>query len=109
MHQDEPVLLYVSFFELHSPYTEPRDDQYNENDVDLPANHAYDRFDDQPLRVRYLPETNQRPENKWRDIISEYRGLVSLVDTHAGRILDAISSAEIADERVQCTPAITGR
>jgi len=103
-HRDEPFVLHVMFLEPHDPYTSPRDDQYDPSAVELPPNFEHDGLDDQPLRYRFAREAirrgiSRRPPDRmetpptaadWREVISNYWGLVSLVDTHAGRILDAL-------------------
>jgi arylsulfatase A-like enzyme len=97
-HRDEPFILFVSFLEPHPPYSGPRDEQYNSDDVSLPRNFDHAEFDDQPLRVRYFREANRRPEAEWREIAARYWGLASLVDTHAGRILDALSEEGLTEQ-----------
>lgn len=113
-HRDEPFVLHVMFLEPHDPYTSPRDDQYDPADVDLPPNFDHDGLEDQPLRYRFareairrgisrrLPDTMETPptEDDWRDVISRYWGLVSLVDTHVGRILDTLDSQGLTDETI---------
>ena len=104
-HRDDPFVLHVMFLEPHDPYASPRDDQYAPEDVPLPPNFEHDGFDDQPLRYRFARETIRRgiyrrpPDpmgvpptgDDWRTVISNYWGLVSLVDTHVGRIMDTLS------------------
>jgi arylsulfatase A-like enzyme len=113
-HRDEPFLLHVMFLEPHDPYTGPRDDQYDPADVPLPPNFDHDGLDDQPLRYRFareairrgisrrLPDTMGTPpsEADWREVISNYWGLVSLVDTHAGRVFDALDAEGLADDTI---------
>jgi arylsulfatase A-like enzyme len=112
---EEPFVLFVSFLEPHSPFTGPRDDQYDPEDVVLPANFDHDGFDDQPLRARLIRtgittgavgHSGQsilgRPptEDGWRRLIANYWGLVSLIDTHAGTIVDALDANGVADQTV---------
>jgi arylsulfatase A-like enzyme len=113
-HRDEPFVLHVMFLEPHDPYTSPRDDQYDPTDVELPPNFDHDGLDDHPLRYRFAreairrgisrrsPDTMDTPptEDDWRDVIARYWGLVSLVDTHVGRILDALDSEGLTDETI---------
>jgi arylsulfatase A-like enzyme len=113
-HADESFVLHVMFLEPHDPYTSPRDDQYAPADVDLPPNFDHDGLDEQPLRYRFgrevirrgvsrqAPDTMGVPptEDDWREVISNYWGLVSLVDTHTGRILDALDDMGVADETI---------
>lgn len=112
-HHDEPFILYVMFLEPHPPYTSPRDNQYDPDEVTLRDNVEHDNFDEQVDRVRFVREIIQRgvsgpsdiigtppTEEGWRKLISNYWGLVSLVDTHVGRILDAIDDAGLDDDTI---------
>lgn len=113
-HRDEPFLLHVMFLEPHDPYTSPRDDQYDPADVPLPPNFDHDGLDDQPFRYRFAREAirrgvSRRPPDRmgtppseadWREVISNYWGLVSLVDTHAGRIFDALDAEGLTDDTI---------
>ncbi len=113
-HQDEPFILHVMFLEPHQPYTSPRDDQYDREEIPLPENLEHDGFADQPLDVRFARESLRRgvdfraghvlgedpgPE-EWRELVARYWGLVSLVDTHVGRILDTLSDCGLAEETI---------
>jgi len=112
-HREEPFLLYVMFLEPHNPYTSPRDDQYDPGDVELRDNVEHDNFDEQVDRVRFVREVIQRgvsgpsdiigtpsTEDGWRQLISNYWGLVSLVDTHVGTILDTIDDAGLDEDTI---------
>ncbi|MGC9318577.1 MAG: sulfatase-like hydrolase/transferase [Armatimonadota bacterium] len=106
---DEPFLLYVNFLEPHMPFFGPRDDQYDPAHVALPDNFDAVPGPDTPLKVRLLYEHFRhkgisglplRTEGDWRQLIANYWGLCSLVDTHVGTILDALDAAGRADETI---------
>jgi arylsulfatase A-like enzyme len=113
-NRDKPFILYVMFLEPHQPYTSPRDDQYDPSDVELPANYEHANFDAQPTKVRLSREAVQRgiynpppelfdgepTEEEWRQLISNYWGLVSLVDTFTGDILRTVESCGIEDRTI---------
>lgn len=115
-NKDQPFILYMMFLEPHQPYTGPRDDQYDPSDVPLPENFEHDGLDDQPARIRYFREAVKHPgttahpasdwfsepptEEEWREVISNYWGLVSLVDTHVGRVLDELDEQGLTDESI---------
>jgi len=112
-HRDERFLLSVMFLEPHFPYTGPRDDQYEPADVPLPENFDHDGFADQSDFIRerreaWLDDPENYPLSKrappikkeWRELISNYWGLVSLVDTHVGRILDTLRECGLEDETI---------
>jgi len=113
-HEDDPFILHVMFLEPHPPYTSPRDSQYNPTDVKLPPNFDHEGFDDQPLRIRLMREAirhgsiNRQPsywngepsESDWRQLISQYWGLASLVDTQVGTILETLSDCGVTDNTI---------
>ncbi len=108
-HQDQPFILYANFLEPHMPFFGPRDDQYDITDVSLPAN-----FDDlpteaQPLKTRLLQRhyyehghsgLELKTESQWRRMIANYWGLCSLVDTHAGAILDTLEECGLRENTI---------
>jgi arylsulfatase A-like enzyme len=116
-HSDEPFLLSVSFLEPHPPFDSPRTDQYDPEDVPLPPNFKHNGFDDQCTYIQTRREAindgkgdsldgvhtglGENPtESDWRDLISRYWGLVSLVDTHVGRILRTLSACGLNDRTI---------
>ena len=113
-HRDEPFVLHVMFLEPHDPYASPRDDQYDPDEVPLPPNNDHAGMAEQPLRYRFAREVirrgiSRRPpdemgeppsEDDWREVISRYWGLVSLVDTHVGRILDELDETGLVDDTI---------
>jgi len=113
-HRDEPFILHVMFLEPHQPYTSPRDDQYDPDEVPLPDNFEHDGLTDQPLDVRFARESLRQGVDfrashilgddpgpgEWRELVSRYWGLVSLVDTHVGRILDTVEECGLVDETI---------
>jgi len=112
-HRDEPFILHVMFLEPHGPFNSPRDDRYDPDDVELPPNFDHDGLEEQPLKARLgraLLEENgllalaesdgTASEEMFRTFISNYWGLVSLVDTYTGTILDELEEQGLADETV---------
>lgn len=101
-HEDQPFILYVAPLPPHSPYTGPRDDQYDPADVPIPPNFDHDGFDDQSLKHRLSRDASSigGGEAEWKELISRYWGLVSMVDTHVGRVLDALDDRDLAEDTV---------
>lgn len=111
-NRDRPFILYLNFLEPHMPFFGPYDGMYRPEDVDLPENFDSPPGPDSPIRSRYLARYYRdhgfadregkhrtlRTEWEWRYLISRYWGLVSLVDTHVGRILDTLAELGL-DER----------
>jgi arylsulfatase A-like enzyme len=84
-HRNQSFILYIASLPPHSPYTGPRDNQYDPNEISLPRNFDQDGFEEQSLRHRATRVANaHRSESDWQDVISRYFRLVSLVDTHVG-------------------------
>ncbi len=95
-HRDEPWVLYVNFLEPHMPYHSARDHQYNPADIPLPENFEAEAHSLREKLKRadwyangYGGQRLQTPDD-WRELTARYWGLVSLVDTYVGRILDAL-------------------
>jgi arylsulfatase A-like enzyme len=108
-NRDRPFLLYVNFLEPHMPFFGPRDSQYDPARVRLPANFRHELSTDQPLKARLYARGYRerghsglelRTEADWRRMIANYWGLVSLVDTHAGTILDELEDSRLADRTI---------
>jgi len=111
-NRDRPFILYLNFLEPHMPFFGPYDGMYRPEDVDLPENFDFPPGPDSPIKSRYLARYYRdhgfadregehrtlRTEWEWRYLISRYWGLVSLVDTHVGRILDTLAELGL-DER----------
>ena len=105
----KPFALYVNFLEPHMPFFGPRDDQYDPNSIDLPVNHEAMPDDSYPQKYvekssRMVPDgfpaQSERTEADWRKVRARYYGLCSLVDTHAGKILDKLKESGQWDNTV---------
>ncbi|HDS74929.1 MAG TPA: hypothetical protein ENN56_05230 [Firmicutes bacterium] len=105
----KPFLLYVNFLEPHTPFFGPRNNQYPPEDVLIPPNFGNPPNAKQPLRqrinARQLLEEGHSDlplvtEADWRKIIARYWGLCSQVDTHVGRILDALAETGLDESTI---------
>jgi len=108
-NRDNPFILYVNFLEPHMPFYGPRDGQHNPEGIPLPPNFNASPAANQPFKtqvLRYLFEkrgTSGLPlktEEDWKKLISNYWGLVSLVDTYTGRILGALDENGVAENTI---------
>ncbi len=109
-NQDDPFVLYVNFLEPHMPFFSPRDDQYSPDHITLPDNFGDNLDENAPRRLRRTAEKFKnsgygidRPlatEEQWRRLIARYWGMCSLVDTHAGKILDTLTECGLDDNTV---------
>ena len=94
-NEGRPWMLAVNFLEPHAPNQSPRDEQYDPDDVYLPDNFDAVPTDEQPAFVRAHQKDRMLPgidrdTRYWREYTARYWGLNSLVDTHAGRIFQAL-------------------
>ena len=98
--KDRRWCLFVNFLEPHMPFFGPRDGQYDPTEITLPANFDKPPAADQPLKTRLFQRhycekghggRPLRTDDDWRDLISKYWGLCSLVDTHVGTILRTLA------------------
>ena len=104
-----PWMLCVNFLEPHMPFYSCRDGQYDPAEVDLPASFDHELGDDVPLKLRlfakqYFDNGHSglplKGEADWRRMIANYWGLVSLVDTHVGAILDELRRTSQWDDTI---------
>jgi arylsulfatase A-like enzyme len=108
-HAHEPFALFVNFLEPHMPFTGPRDGQYRPSDIDLPGNFDDPPTQEQPLKTRIFQQSyyerghgglSLRTEADWRKLISNYWGLCSLVDTHAGTMIEALRECGVYNDTI---------
>ena len=107
--RDRPWVLYVNFLEPHMPFHSCRDNQYDRREVVLPADFDPEAGPVFTLRQKLAAHRYRtggfegdglRTEKDWRDLIARYWGLCSLVDTHVGRILDALADCGLDDRTI---------
>ncbi len=99
-HVDEPFILYANFFEPHMPFSGPLDDYYNWKDIQLPANFKESPGNDFPYKASVFSKLYQHKyqnENEWKQLISRYYGLVTMVDRQVGRIIQALEENNLLD------------
>jgi arylsulfatase A-like enzyme len=108
-NKDRPFILYVNFFEPHMPFFGPRDDQYDPAAIPLPANFNDLPDGDNPFKTRLFQQhyyinghsgQELKTEADWRRMIAHYWGLCSLVDTHAGTILNTLDECGLSDNTI---------
>ncbi len=104
-NRNYPFLVYLNFLEPHMPFFGPYDGMYKAEEVLLPDN-FYDSIlaSDTPIKHRWMirsfaersfPDRNDehgilKTEWEWRNLISRYWGLVSLVDDAVGQVLNCL-------------------
>ena len=105
----QPFALYVNFLEPHMPFYSCRDGQYAPGDVTVTPNFLHDLPESAPRRLLqhvakfrkgYEIDKPLETEAQWRALFARYWGMCSLVDTHAGRILQQLEASGLADNTI---------
>ncbi len=108
-HRHEPFILYVNFLEPHMPYFGPLNDEHSRDEVTFPPNFDDPLEEDEPLRYRLLRERYRRfgfeghdlnTREGWRELITNYWGLVAQVDLCVGGILRTLEDLGLAENTV---------
>ncbi|MCF8262433.1 MAG: sulfatase-like hydrolase/transferase [Melioribacteraceae bacterium] len=98
-NKDNPFMLFLGFFEPHSPFNGPNDNMYSAEDVELPKNFNDPLEENEPIRNQLLRDDfiengakgySLKDENSWRQMISNYWGLISQVDASVGEVLNKL-------------------
>jgi arylsulfatase A-like enzyme len=106
----EPWLLYVPLFFPHPPFEveDPWFSQHDRADVPLPvpppprpaSGDAAAAADGVPLFKRLVHERyglDRLDEDDWREIVATYYGMVSRIDHHLGRVVEAVARSGAED------------
>jgi arylsulfatase len=108
-NKNSPFILYINFLEPHMPFFGPRDNEHKMDRVELPENYTHDLSEDAPLKCRLYKQAyfedghsglNLKDEQDWKRMIANYWGLVSLVDTAFGKILDTLKESGLEDDTI---------
>ncbi|MCC5848013.1 MAG: sulfatase-like hydrolase/transferase [Verrucomicrobia bacterium] len=103
-NKGRPWMLTVSMLEPHMPFFGCRDGQYDPETVPMFSNFDHvpgENPDEGPVPTHVLKSIQRwrdegyehhdlNTEAGWRKMTAKYLGLCSLIDTHMGRILDAL-------------------
>lgn len=101
---DEPSYLYLSYTAPHDPRMAPRQyaDRYDPGAVRVPENFAPEHpFDNGELRIRdeMLAPFPRTPETV-QEHIAAYWAMITHLDAHIGRVLDALELTGRADDTI---------
>ena len=103
-HQAEPFVLVVAFFEPHSPYNGPLNDEHSRDKVHVDATVDHQFGADMPLRYRLRQERDRErygnPPERYREAKRNYYGLVTLIDLSIGAILAELKGLGLADDTI---------
>ena len=93
-----PFFCWVSFQRPHAPHTpsEPYKSMYDPGALQLPPNHR-ERMDDRGQKTRKRAEAERVNEAELRHTLSQYYGLISLIDAQIGRVLSELDDQNLTD------------
>ena len=99
-----PFFLYVAFMAPHDPRTMPAKflKMYDPDKIEIPANfQPMHPFDNGELFVRdELLAEQPRNEREVRNHIADYYAMISHLDEHIGRVLDALEASGQLDNTI---------
>ena len=108
--RSDPFFLFVGFPDPHAPYCPPAPwcDMYDPADVPMPNRHrdeiqqgsSYYRRRHKQYAEAFGFQPVDMPDPYIREIIAHTYGMVSLLDKHIGRIIDAVNSLGLRENTV---------
>ncbi|MFO7957259.1 MAG: sulfatase-like hydrolase/transferase [Candidatus Brocadiia bacterium] len=101
---DKPFFAYVSFLAPHDPRTMPQKylDMYDPDEIELPPNFMGGHpFDNGELHVRdEMLAGFPRTPHETRRHIAEYYAMITHLDAHIGRVLDALRENGLTEDTI---------
>lgn len=108
---DKPFFMAVGFVRPHVPYTAPKEyfDLYNLDDIKIP-DVPDDEMSDIPLMGKSIAHGTIKTgdhyavinlsDTYWKEMVYGYLACVSFADAQAGKVLDALSNSQYADNTI---------
>lgn len=105
---DQPFFLSVGFIRPHVPWYVPQRwfDLYQPDQLHLPPYLAGDK-DDLPSITSKIDDWPMMPttewaiqNNEWRNMLQAYLACISYADDNVGKVLDALSNSDYADNTI---------
>jgi len=101
---DQPFCIYTAFTSPHDPRTPPAEfaEMYPPEEIELPPNFArMHPFDNGHLHGRDESlAAHPRDPDEVRQHIADYYGMISHLDAHIGRLLDALDASGHAENTI---------
>ncbi len=101
---DDPFFLYLAFTAPHDPRTPPAKyaARYPAEEIALPPNFVPEHpFDNGDMRLRdEVLAGFPRTESEVRQHMADYYGMISHMDAHIGRVLQALEDSGRADDTI---------
>lgn len=96
----EPFLNWTAFTEPHPPWYPPREfyDLIDQSAMDLPAQAPVRAAPPHPYVIGKQQEWLHLTDVEARQVVAGYYGMVALVDSYIGMVLDAVDRLGIRDE-----------
>ncbi len=100
----DPFFMYVSYTAPHDPRMAPQDfaDRYRPDEIELPPNFLPEHpFDNGEMRIRdEMLAGFPRTPDEIREHIAAYYAMITHVDHHIGRVLDALDASGEAENTI---------
>jgi choline-sulfatase len=98
----EPFLCWTAFTEPHPPFYPPREfyDMIDQSKIELPEQAPADAPPPHPRILRMREEWEHLTDVGLRQMLAGYYGMVALVDSYCGMVLDALDRLGIREETI---------
>jgi len=103
-HRGHPFILVVAFFEPHSPYNGPLNNEHSLDEIHVDETVDHHFGSDMPLRYRLRQERDWErygdPPERYRESKRNYYGLNTLIDLSIGAMLVELERLGISEDTI---------
>jgi len=102
VERDEPFLCWTAFTEPHPPFYPPKElyELIDQSQIQLPEQAPLDAPPPHDEILRKQREWAHLTEVELRQILAGYYGMVALVDSYCGMVLDALDRLGVRDDTI---------